>query len=167
MKNEWKGGECRRRNPSPREVRELCHNVQSCLFTFAMIRVSLASGPSQKSFLQTVDPYHGLIFVSSEVQLWLFGGLEPLQRGMVSFFVWFPVRSCEGEFFCLLVVFTGLWFRQLKHGQVSWSPFLCANVTCLLGLFLCASRWGNASELKGSFPFHAWLSHLGICLILK
>lgn len=111
MKNEWKGGECRRKSLSPKEVRELCHNVQSCLFTFAILRVSLASGPSQKSFLQAMEPYHGVIFVSNEVQLWLFGGLEPLQRGIVSLLVWFPVRSCEGEFFCLLVVFTGLWFR--------------------------------------------------------
>lgn len=35
-------------------------------------------------FPADLGPYHGLSFVSSEVQLGLFGGLEPLPRGIVS-----------------------------------------------------------------------------------
>lgn len=166
MKKEWKRGECRRKSPSPKEVRELCQNAQYCLFTIVIIRVWTAFGPIQKSFLEIMDPsyYHGVIFVLNEVQLWLFGCRQSLCRRSAFSVLWLLVRTCEGEIFCLLVVFTHLWFRQPEYCPFSWSPFLCGNVTCLLGLFLCASRWGNAFW---ALPFPAWLSNLAFCLIPK
>lgn len=47
-----------RKSPFPKEVRELHPNAQCVLLTIVIIRVSVASGLVQKSFLEIMDPSH-------------------------------------------------------------------------------------------------------------